>query len=200
MRNLVLATVSVVALGLAAPVYAQGNTGTSTANPATATPSTTAPANPSAQPTEPQTGATTESTQGAMSGGSQYGTSPYMANSGSTAAPSGAMHLTRSDVRQAQQQLKAEGLYRGKVDGKDGPKTRAAIRQFQKKNGLPVTARLDENTMNQLGGAGMNQNMGQGSSMPPSGATNMTPPASSDAGTTGSSSPNTGTTTGTSYK
>jgi peptidoglycan hydrolase-like protein with peptidoglycan-binding domain len=198
MRNLVLATVSVVALGLAAPVYAQGNT--STANPATATPSTTAPANPAAQPTEPQTGAATESTQGATNGGGQYGTSPYMANSGSTAAPSGAMHLTRSDVRQAQQQLKAEGLYRGKVDGKDGPKTRAAVRQFQKKNGLPVTARLDENTMNQLGGAGMNQNMGQGSSMPPSGATNMPPPASSGAGTNGSSNPNTGTTTGTSYK
>lgn len=187
MRSLVFATVSAVALGLAVPGYAQSDAGT--ANPATAAPAPTTPANPATMPATPQSGTDTQSTQGATNGSNPYGTSPYTANSG-------AMQGTGSDVRQAQERLQAEGLYRGKIDGRDGPKTRAAIRQFQKKNGLPVTARLDESTLNELTG-GMNQNMGQGSSMPPAGSsTNMTPPASSGAGANG----NTGTGTGTSYK
>ncbi len=196
MRSLVLATVSALALGIAGagPVYAQGNAGTT--NPMAATPATAAQS--TAAPAMPQAGATTQSPQGSMSSGSQYRSSPYMAHSGTSSRHSGAMHMTGSDIRQAQERLKGEGLYHGKVDGRDGPKTRAAIRQFQKKNSLPVTARLDQNTLNELNG-GMNQNMGQGSSMPPGNATGMTPPApSSAAGTNGSS--NTGTATGTSSK
>ncbi|MGH7064808.1 MAG: peptidoglycan-binding protein [Stellaceae bacterium] len=197
MRSLVLATVSALALGIAGagPVYAQGNAGAT--SPAPATPSAMAPANP-AQPAMPQAGTTTQSPQGSMSGGSRYGSSPYMANSGASSLHPGAMHATGSDIRQAQEQLKGEGLYDGKIDGRDGPKTRAAIRQFQKKNSLPVTARLDQSTLNELNG-GMNQNMGQGSSMPPGNATGMTPPAPSSAAGTNEST-NTGTATGTSSK
>lgn len=187
MRSLVLATVSALALGIAGagPVYAQGNAGATSPAPTTL-------ASP-AQPAMPQAG-TAQSPQGAMTSGGRYRTSPYMAESGA----SGAMHVTGSDIRQAQEQLKGEGLYHGKIDGRDGPKTRAAIRQFQKKNNLPATARLDRSTLNELNG-GMSQNMGQGSSMPPGNATGMTPPApSSAAGTNGSS--NTGAATGTSSK
>lgn len=188
MRSLVLATVSALALGIAGagPVYAQGNAGAT--SPAPVTPSTAAPANP-AQPAMPQA---------SMGSGSQYRSSPYMANSSTSSRHSGAMHMTGSDIRQAQEQLKGEGLYHGKIDGRDGPKTRAAIRQFQKKNSLPVTARLDQNTLNELNG-GMSQNMGQGSSMPPGNATGMTPPAPSSAAGTNEST-NTGTATGTSSK
>ena len=198
MRSLVLATVSALALGIAGagPVYAQGNAGTT--SPMAAAPATGRRRTDRAAPAMPQAGTTTQSPQGSMSSGSQYRSSPYMAHSGTSSRHSGAMHMTGSDIRQAQERLKGEGLYHGKMDGRDGPKTRAAIRQFQKKNNLPVTARLDQNTLNELNG-GMNQNMGQGSSMPPGNATGMTPPApSSAAGTNGSS--NTGTATGTSSK
>lgn len=196
MRSLVLATVSALALGIAGagPVYAQGNAGTT--SPAPAAPAATAPANPA--PPMPQAGTATPSPQGAMTSGSRYRTSPYMAKSGASSRHSGAMHATGSYIRQAQEQLKGEGLYHGKIDGRDGPKTRAAIRQFQKKNNLPPTARLDQSTLNELNG-GMSRNMGQGSSMPPGTATGMTPPEpSSAAGTNGSS--NTGTAPGTSSK
>lgn len=202
MRNLVLATVSVLALGIAGagPLYAQGNTGT--ANPAPATPSATAPANPAAEPTTGasnesatgQTGADTATTPGSMSSSNQYGTTPYMTHGKTSSWHQGAARATRSDVRQAQEKLRQDGFYHGRIDGVDGPKTRQALRSYQKKNGLPVTARLDQNTMNELIGAGM----GQGSSMPPGTATGMTPPASSAAGSSGSSNLNTGNYSGTS--
>jgi hypothetical protein len=42
--------------------------------------------------------------------------------------------------------------------------TKQALQQFQQKNGLPVTATLDQQTMDKLLG---NAGVGQGSSMPP---------------------------------
>lgn len=47
--------------------------------------------------------------------------------------PSGKGHLT---VRQLQRALASAGYYQGPVDGKAGPKTRKAIRDFQEANGL----------------------------------------------------------------
>src|ERR1700687_3692412 len=55
--------------------------------------------------------------------------------------------LPETQVKQAQQQLKAAGLYKGAVDGKMGTDTQQAIEQFQQKNGLPATGTLDEQTM-----------------------------------------------------
>jgi peptidoglycan hydrolase-like protein with peptidoglycan-binding domain len=46
----------------------------------------------------------------------------------------------------AQQQLQRHGLYKGKVDGQAGPQTQQAIREFQRRYGLPVTGQLDERT------------------------------------------------------
>jgi general secretion pathway protein A len=43
---------------------------------------------------------------------------------------------SRASVRAVQEALKTQGLYRGKVDGKMGPKTRRAVRLFQQKWGL----------------------------------------------------------------
>ncbi len=57
-------------------------------------------------------------------------------------------------VRQAQQALKQDGLYKGKVDGKIGPQTKSALAQFQKQNGLKQTAQLDRPTMSKLNGGG----------------------------------------------
>jgi peptidoglycan hydrolase-like protein with peptidoglycan-binding domain len=68
----------------------------------------------------------------------------------------------------AQQKLQSEGLYKGKVDGVAGPETRAALKQFQKKNHLQQTGQLDRKTEEKLGLA-----MGEGSSMPPGATDNM---------------------------
>src|SRR6516164_9569350 len=116
----------------------------------------------------------------ATSGTSQYGT-----NAGAT-APSpygvatnqqGGVNLSSTEIKQAQEQLRDQGLYHDTIDGGLGPATKQALRQFQQKYGLPMTA-----TMDKLAGAG------QGSSMPPSSQQGigsnqrMTPPAVSNLG------------------
>lgn len=121
----------------------------------------------------------------ATSGTSQYGT-----NAGATApAPygvatdqQGGVNLPSSEIKQAQEQLRDQGLYHDTIDGILGPATKQALRQFQQKNGLAVTATLDQQTMDKLFGAG------QGSSMPPSSQQGigsnqrMAPPAGSSLG------------------
>ena len=74
------------------------------------------------------------------------------------------MNLSRSEIREAQQQLRNQGLYRGRIDGILGPETKQALGLFQKNNGLSQTATLDQQTMDKLLG---NAGVGQGSSMPP---------------------------------
>jgi peptidoglycan hydrolase-like protein with peptidoglycan-binding domain len=76
-----------------------------------------------------------------------------------------AVNAPRNEVRQAQEQLRDQGLYHGRIDGILGPETKQPLQQFQQKNGLQVTATLDQQTMDKLLG---NTGVGQGSSMPPS--------------------------------
>jgi peptidoglycan hydrolase-like protein with peptidoglycan-binding domain len=54
------------------------------------------------------------------------------------------------ELREAQQTLKAEGFYRGPIDGKSGPRTLAAIEAFQKRYGLKQTGWLDQPTWSAL--------------------------------------------------
>lgn len=49
-------------------------------------------------------------------------------------------------VKEAQTELRNEDLYRGDIDGIIGPKTRAALRSYQQRQGLSVTGRLDPPT------------------------------------------------------
>jgi peptidoglycan hydrolase-like protein with peptidoglycan-binding domain len=53
-------------------------------------------------------------------------------------------------VRQAQQQLKAAGFDPGPVDGRLGPNTRAALRDYQAAHSLPTTGKLDRATQRSL--------------------------------------------------
>jgi peptidoglycan hydrolase-like protein with peptidoglycan-binding domain len=73
---------------------------------------------------------------------------------------------SQSQVRAAQQQLKNDGFYSGTVDGRSGPMTMSAIRNYQRANNLTVTGRLDSQTIDKLG----IQNTGQASreAVPPS--------------------------------
>jgi peptidoglycan hydrolase-like protein with peptidoglycan-binding domain len=157
MRTLILATVSAIALGIAGagPLYAQNannppapasnNSPVGAPSPSAAPPAAAAPTQP-AMP-EPNANANTAQT-------------PSMAGNG----PSGAAwhgRLSRDEIKQIQSNLGKDGLYRGNIDGIDGPGTHQALRAYQQKNGLRVTGTPDQQTVASLLGNGM------GSSTPP---------------------------------
>jgi peptidoglycan hydrolase-like protein with peptidoglycan-binding domain len=54
-------------------------------------------------------------------------------------------------VKAVQQALKDKGHDPGEVDGKMGPKTQQALRDYQQKEGLKATGRLDSETAAKLG-------------------------------------------------
>lgn len=154
MRKLFLATASVLALGLAtsgASFAAQP--GNAAQGPQTGTPSATAPS------TTGQYGTTGQSETTNAAQQSMQATAPE--------------HLSQAQMKQVQQKLKDEGLYKGEIDGQMGPNTKQALEQFQKKNGLQETGRLDQQTLAALDVnlSGMNGNsgtVGEGSSTLPS--------------------------------
>jgi peptidoglycan hydrolase-like protein with peptidoglycan-binding domain len=80
--------------------------------------------------------------------------------------------VPESQVKQAQQQLKSAGLYKGAVDGKMGTDTQQAIEQFQEKHGLPATGTLDQQTMATL--QGNTGRAGSSSTMTPAGQPSST--------------------------
>ena len=87
---------------------------------------------------------------------------------------SSATHVSRAEVKDIQQKLQAESLYQGKVDGMLGPQTRRALADYQKQNGLRVTANIDRQTRDSLLG-----DIGTGT--PPPSTTHMTPAPSQSA-------------------
>lgn len=97
----------------------------------------------------------------------QMAPSPVPANAATETAAAPKKLAKNDEVKLAQQKLQAEGLYKGKIDGIDGPKTRQALNEYQKQHGLKPTGRLDQNTLAQLTG---DQTSGAGSSVPPGNA------------------------------
>src|SRR5687767_8979751 len=61
------------------------------------------------------------------------------------------MTTGRVDNREVQEALKAKGNDPGPIDGRMGPKTRAALKAFQETNGLKATGQLDNQTAEKLG-------------------------------------------------
>lgn len=53
-------------------------------------------------------------------------------------------------VRAAQKELRGHGYHAGPVDGIDGPRTRAAVRAYQRDAGLPVTGVADQALVDHL--------------------------------------------------
>ena len=68
----------------------------------------------------------------------------------SNSAHSGRM-TGKQEVKSAQEALKAKGYNAGASDGVMGPRTRAALRNFQKAERLRATGQLDAETRSKLG-------------------------------------------------
>jgi len=55
-----------------------------------------------------------------------------------------------ADIRMAQEKLKDKGFDPGPVDGQWGPRTASAVGDFQRKENMTVTRRLDQATLAKL--------------------------------------------------
>jgi peptidoglycan hydrolase-like protein with peptidoglycan-binding domain len=160
-RKALLATVSVVALGLggAGLAFAAGTTNSNTGT-GPAMPNTAGTSQPGTNTGTNTGSAMPSSTMPGMAGTSQWGT--------------GGRTGWHSEVMQVQQKLQADNLYSGKIDGIMGPETRQALRSYQQQNGLRVNARLDRQTADAILGNG---GTGQGSGTTPgTGTMPQTPP------------------------
>ena len=58
--------------------------------------------------------------------------------------------VAMADTRAAQEALKTQGFDPGPIDGRMGPRTQAAVTDYQRKNDLPATGMLDDATMSKL--------------------------------------------------
>lgn len=138
-----------------------------------------------------QTNAPTNQPMGASPGAQGTQTmSPSGAGAQSQAGRNQGMQqasVSPSEIQQAQQELKSQGLYRGQVDGRNGPETQQAVMAFQRQHGLPETAQLDQQTLSQLnsGGQDQGQQSAPAQQMAPSGSsgTQNTAPQSTPTGT-----------------
>ena len=63
--------------------------------------------------------------------------------------------LRRNDTRWAQVELRYRGLYQGSLNGIVDPKTKRALSEFQKINGLSPSGSLDAQTWGALTGSGI---------------------------------------------
>jgi putative peptidoglycan binding protein len=95
-------------------------------------------------------------------GTSTMGTST-MGQGQTSSAPADRQNSSADQVRTAQEQLQAAGLYAGPVDGLMDPDTRAAIARFQQQNGMQRSGMLDQATLDRLMA---NRTSGSGSGAP----------------------------------
>jgi hypothetical protein len=91
----------------------------------------------------------TDTPEGRSSGGYLFPKDAHPSGPPSEATPSDATR-DQDMIRQAQIALRDAGFEPGRIDGVMGPKTEAALRQFQGAQGLPQTGRLDATTQKQL--------------------------------------------------
>lgn len=89
--------------------------------------------------------------------------------------------MDRGDTKNAQEALQAKGYNPGPIDGIHGPRTSAAIRDFQKAEGLTVTGQIDGDTrarlMAQSAAPAPAASPASGSPSPSSGGSPSAPPA-----------------------
>jgi len=90
--------------------------------------------------------------------------------------------MDRGDTKNAQQALQAKGYNPGPIDGVHGPRTSAALRDYQKAEGLKVTGQMDADTRAKLMASGP-------ATTSPSASTTTTTPSASPSTTTPAATP-----------
>src|SRR5688572_4484696 len=86
--------------------------------------------------------------------GDDTGKKPYAAEQPTEASvnvQASVVSADRERMMEMQRALAARNLYQGAIDGVDGPKTQAALRNFQTQRGLPATGALTASTAEALG-------------------------------------------------
>jgi Putative peptidoglycan binding domain len=87
---------------------------------------------------------------GSREGGAPHSPEILVGSAGGAPASPEVLQMDQKQVWQVQQQLKAAGYDPGAVDGILGPRTKAALRQFQRAYGLQHTGQLDDATLREL--------------------------------------------------
>ncbi len=81
--------------------------------------------------------------------------------------PMSPAQLDRARVKQIQQALDQKGFNAGKTDGIWGPKSRSALRQFQRNKNLQANGKVDQSTLSALGVQFAGNQQGPGNSANP---------------------------------
>jgi peptidoglycan hydrolase-like protein with peptidoglycan-binding domain len=90
--------------------------------------------------------------------------------------------VTPDTIRQVQQTLQQQNMYRGQIDGVWGPRTQAAVRDYQQKNNLGSSGQLDQPTLASLNiGGGQNYGSNDNGPQPNQASGNMPPPSRQNA-------------------
>ncbi len=90
----------------------------------------------------------------AWSRGTTYEKRTIIEKRSSSNEPSRATTGTRLSTRQIPEDLRAAGFYSGPIDGRFGPRTSQALKDFQRSKGLRMTGRIDNRTERALMAAG----------------------------------------------
>jgi peptidoglycan hydrolase-like protein with peptidoglycan-binding domain len=116
------------------------------------------------------------------------GSSAGAMKSGRSAGGASAGGGNQEQVKAVQQALKDKGHDPGDVDGKMGPKTQAALRDYQQKEGLKTTGRLDSETASKLGVQAKADTSSSGSPAASPSGSSSSPSGSSSSGSSSTSS------------
>jgi peptidoglycan hydrolase-like protein with peptidoglycan-binding domain len=99
--------------------------------------------------------------------------SAQVSGKGSSVPTGQSSHL----IKDAQAELQREGLYKGHIDGIDGPQTQQAVRDFQQREGLQQTAVLDQPTLERMNLTGEARTAERTGSADVAGSGTSSPPA-----------------------
>jgi len=153
----------IISLGLLTSMAAFANSGTGSANSGAVSGNTgmangadSSNMNNLNQTTNPQGGTATNAPMG---GTASEGWSAGSGVNSSAPSPTNNMGTALSDrqsIMDAQQALVNQG-FAVSIDGRNGPQTSGAIRQYQARNGLPETGTLDSSTQESLRSGGAAQ-------------------------------------------
>lgn len=90
-------------------------------------------------------------TDPSVSGQSEHSPGTSGAQSGMEGQHMAGQQLSQEKIKEIQEALKEKGQYQGEVDGVFGATTQQALREFQQKENLQVTGRVDKETAQALG-------------------------------------------------